>query len=388
MKKRLFTPGPTLIPEQVLLAMGQPIIHHRHPEFKEVFRRVSKNLKYLFQTEQDVLTLTSSGTGAMEAAVCNLLSKDDEAIVVNSGKFGERWGEICRTYGVQTRELKIGWGTAVEPQQIEDALKKFSATKALFVTHSETSTGVAMDLKEIAKVVREHSQALFVVDAISSVGALEMRVDAWGIDVVITGSQKGLMLPPGLAFIALSQRAWEAVERSTLPKYYFDFQKAKNALAVDETPWTPAITLILGLDVSLKLIREEGLESIWARHEKLARALRAGCEALELELLAKRPSNALTAVWFPDGIDPKQFNSLLKQKYGVTIAGGQGHLKGKIFRLAHLGYYDESDIIALVSALEMALQECGYEFEVGAGVQAVQREFRKNVPQEATAASK
>lgn len=369
-KRRLFTPGPTPVPEQIMLAMAQPMIHHRHPEFIEMFRRVNDNLKYLFQTEQTVFTLTSSGTGAMETAVCNLLSPRDKVLYVNAGKFGERWGELCKAYGVDAEEITVTWGQSVDPQQIA---KKLSAgTKAVFITHSETSTGALQDIQEIGNVVRKHSNALVVVDGITSVGAVELRMDAWGLDVVMTGSQKGLMIPPGLAFIALSTRAWNLVEGSTLPKYYFDLKRARKALENDETPWTPAVSLVVGLDNALRMIRQEGVESIWQRHAIMGAAIREGCKALGLRLVAQHPSNALTAVYIPENIDPKRFSSVLKQTYAITVAGGQGPLKGKIFRISHLGYYDALDAVSVISALEMTLKACGLKFERGVGVSAVQ----------------
>ncbi|MEN3038694.1 MAG: alanine--glyoxylate aminotransferase family protein [Candidatus Kryptonium sp.] len=376
MKKRLFTPGPTPVPESVALAMAQPIIHHRNPEFIEIFSRVNENLKYLFQTKQDVYTLTSSGTGAMEAAVANLLSFGDKAIFVNGGKFGERWGEICRAYGVDAIEIKIEWGRAVTPDEIKSALKKHPDTKAVFVTHSETSTGVFTDVKELAKVIHDNSDAVIVIDGITSVGAHELYMDEWNLDVVITGSQKGLMIPPGLSFIALSDRAWSLVEKSNLPKYYFSLKKARKALQNGDTPWTPAIALIVALDVALKMIKEEGLENIWRRHEKLSKAVREGCKAIGLKLFGEPPSHAVTAVCFPDGIDKKEFQKILKYKYGITVAGGQEHLKDKIFRISHLGYYDEIDIVGVISAIEMSLIESGFEeFNPGDGVRAVQSVF-------------
>lgn len=371
-KKRLFTPGPTPVPEHVMLTMAQPMIHHRHPEFEEIFRRANENLRYLFQTKQDVFTLTASGTGAMEATVCNVLSAGDRALFVNGGKFGERWGELCKAFGVAAEEIKVEWGESVDPIEVVKRLKTRPDIAAVFLTHSETSTGAFHDVKEIARAVREMSDALIVVDGISSVGAMELRMDDWGIDTLVTGSQKGLMVPPGLAFIAISERAWRSVERSTLPKYYWSLAKAKKALAGNETPWTPAVALIIGLDTALQMIRSEGIESVWMRHAALASAVRAGCEALGLRLFAKTPSNALTSVWIPSEIDAKKFSNTLKKTFGVTVAGGQGELKGRIFRISHLGYYDELDAVSVVSALEMTLQECGWHFEPGDGVRAAQ----------------
>ncbi len=372
MKKRLFTPGPTPVPDHVMLTMAEPMIHHRHPEFIALFQRVNDNLKYLFQTSQDVFTLTSSGTGAMEAAVCNLLSAGDTAVYVNAGKFGERWGELCRAYGVRAVEILVQWGHSVNVSDVARVLRQHVGCKAVFLTHSETSTGVVQDMQNIARVVRDNSDALVVVDGITSVGALELRMDAWGLDVVMTGSQKGLMIPPGLAFIAFSERAWKRVENSTLPRYYFDLRIAKKAMQNAETPWTPAVSLFVGLDTALQMIRQEGIETVWKRHAVIAEAVRAGCKALGLRLLAACPSNALTAVYFPEGIDAKHFSSTLKQKYAVTVAGGQGPLKGKIFRISHLGYYDVLDAVSIISALEMTLKDCGWKFEHGAGVRAVQ----------------
>lgn len=355
--------------------MAEPIIHHRHPEFQELFTRVNANLRYLFQTAQPVVTLTSSGTGAMEAAVCNLHSPGETAIFINGGKFGERWGELLKAYGITPVELTVAWGESVEPQQVAQALKVHPNAGAVYLTHSETSTGAATDVKTIAAIVREYSSALTVVDGITAVGAMEMRMDEWGIDVCVTGSQKGLMIPPGLSFIALSERAWRRVEISRLPKYYFSLSAARKALENNDTPWTPAVSLLIGVDIALEMIRAEGIENVWARHDRLARAVRSAVQALGLKLLAKSPSNALTAVWIPEGIDAKKFNKTLKEKYHITVAGGQGHLTGKIFRIAHLGYYDKLDMIALVSALEMTLRDCGHTFDPGVGLQAAQRAF-------------
>ena len=382
MKRLLFTPGPTPVPEQVRLAMAEPIIHHRQHEFKELFHRVSENLQYLFQTSQQVYTLTSSGTGAMEAAVCNLLSRGDTAVYVNGGKFGGRWGELCSAYGVNAQEIAVEWGDAVHEDQIVNMVNKFPKAKAIFLTHSETSTGALTDVCSIANRVRNLTDAILVVDGISSVCALEVRMDDWGIDVLLTASQKGLMMPPGLAFLAMNERARKLVELSRLPKYYFSLNSARKSFADSETPWTPAISLFVGLDIALQMIRKEGIENVWRRHGKLARAVRAGCEALQLQLFPKNPSNALTAVRVPATIAGDQLLNEMKDRHGITFAGGQGHLKGKIFRIAHIGYYDELDIIAMISALEHGLRTCGWEgssgfLEPGAGVRAVQVEMLK-----------
>jgi aspartate aminotransferase-like enzyme len=395
MKLRLFSPGPTPIPEQVLSALSRPIIHHRQEDFKEIFRRASEELKYLFQTKEDVIVLAASGTGAMEAAVVNLLSNGDSAICVDGGKFGQRWGHILRNYGVIPLEIKVEWGNAVSPETIRQSLVKHPEAKAVFLTHSETSTGTAINLERIARTVRETSGALIVVDGISSVGALEVHMDAWEIDVLITGSQKGLMLPPGLSFIAFSQRAREAARTSSLPKFYFGLERAWKALEQAQTPWTPATSLIVGLDVALQIIHREGLQNVWARHDRLARAVREGCTGLGLTVFSKSPSNSVTAIQMPQGIDGETLRTLLLKKHGIIVAGGQDHLKGKVIRVAHLGYFDELDIVTIVAALGMAVQEYigqsdpevqalakhGKKLDWGAGVSAALKELSRPLQQ-------
>jgi len=370
MKRRLFTPGPTMVPEEVLLEMAQPIIHHRSEAFGKLFGQVQEDLKYLFQTENPVLILTSSGTGAMEAAVVNLLAREDTALVIRGGKFGERWGELCDAYGVRYIAVDVEWGDAVDPEEVRNALKEHPEVKVVFVTYSETSTGVLHDVKALAEVARE-ADVLLVVDAISSLGAHPLPMDEWGVDVVLTGSQKGLMLPPGLAFISLSERAWEAVERSDLPKYYWDLRKARSSLSKGQTPYTPAVSLIVGLGRSLRIIREVGLEALWRRHARHAEATRKAIQALGLKLFARVPSNVLTIVRVPDGVDGK---ALLKaaRTYGVTFAGGQEKLSGKVVRITHLGYVDDFDAISAVAALERALKDVGWKVPMGKGIAAAQ----------------
>ena len=377
MKKRLFTPGPTPIPESVMLAMAEPIIHHRNPEFVSILTSVNENLKYLFQTQNEVVTLTSSGTGAMEAAVANLLSAGDKAIFVNVGKFGERWGEIMKAYGVEPIEIKVEWGTAPSAELVLDTLAKNPAVKAVYLTHSETSTGVFTNIKEIAQAVHTKYDIAVVVDGITSVGCHEMRFDDWGLDLIVTGSQKGLMIPPGLAFATLSERAKKMLETSKLPKYYFSLKKALKAHKDNDTPFTPAITLVVGLEKALRMIKEETVEHIWHHHKVLSEAVRNGCESIGLKLFGAPASHAVTAVNVPDGVEYGKFNKILKQKYGITTAGGQEHLKGKIFRVSHLGYYDEIDIVGVVAALEWTLHDLNFKFEPGSGVAAVQRTFAK-----------
>ena len=375
MKKRLFTPGPTPVPETIMLKMAEPIIHHRHPEFKEILSRVNENLKYLFQTEQPVLTLASSGTGGVESTFVSLFSPGDTVIAVNGGKFGERWVKMPRVFGLNAVEIKTEWGKAPTATQIVSALRAHSNAKAVYLVHSETSTGTATDVKTLARVIRDNSDALVCIDGITAIGAHEFRFDEWGIDVCVTGSQKGLMIPPGLSFVAVSSRAIAAMETSELPKFYFDLRKALKAYEKHDTPWTPAISLIIGVDAALQMIRAEGVEKIWKRHERLAMALRAGIQAIGLRLFSDSPSFAVTPVWVPDGIEWKKFNSILKGRYGITIAGGQEEFAGKIFRIAHLGYYDELDMVTILSALEMTLVNCGYQFDAGKGASAAQAFF-------------
>jgi aspartate aminotransferase-like enzyme len=373
MKPRLFTPGPTPVPEPVMLRMAQPIIHHRTAEFREIFQRVSENLQYLFQTSQPVLTLTSSGTGAMEAALVNTLSPGDEIIYANGGKFGERWGSIAKAYGVTAHPLTIEWGGA---PSVDDALamvEQHPNAKAFCFTHSETSTGAYTNVREIAAALRRSFDGLIIVDGITAVGAHEMRFDDWDLDIVVTGSQKGLMIPPGLAFIALSERAWRASETSKLPKFYYNLTKARKSLETFDTPWTPAVTLVIGLGEALEMIRREGVEAVWARHDRLGRSLRAGAAALGLRLFASSPSNAVTSIWLPERAD--EFYGLLKKKYSITAAAGQDHLKGKIFRVSHLGYYDEADMLSVIYAIESALNDVGHPHEEGAGLSAALRVF-------------
>jgi len=380
-KKRLYTPGPTPVPETVMLKMAEPIIHHRHPEFTEIFKRVNDNLKYLFQTQHPVLTLACSGTGGMEATFVSLFSPGDTVVSVNGGKFGERWVKMPKTFGLNAIEVKVEWGKAPTAGQIADALRKNPEAKAVYLVHSETSTGTATDVQALARVIRENSNALVCVDGITAVGAHELRFDEWGIDVCVTGSQKGLMIPPGLAFVALSARAIQETEQSTLPRFYFDLRRALKAYEKNDTPWTPAVSLIIGVDAALQMIRAEGIENVWRRHRRLAVALREGVKAMGLRLFSDSPSYAVTPVWLPEGIEWKTFNKILKDNYGITIAGGQEEYAGKIFRVSHLGYYDELDMVTIVSALEMALKDCGFALELGSGTRAAQASFvQSSVP--------
>jgi len=372
-KKYLFSPGPTMLPPEVLLKMAEPIMHHREPEFEKIFSEIREGLKYLFQTKNEVLIFTSSGTGAMEGAVSNPLSKGDQALVVRGGKFGERWGEICKAYGIEFIPVDVEWGRAVDPQKIQEILKSNPSVRAVYTQASETSTGVKHPIKEIAEIVKKFENTLIVVDAITGIGVFNIPMDEWGLDVVVSGSQKALMLPPGLAFAALSDKAWKFVERSDLSKYYFNFKKELKSAQKNQSSYTPAISLFVGLRETLNMIRREGLEGVFRRHEKLAAATRAAVKGLGLELFApETPSNALTAVKIPAGIDGLKLQNLFFEKFGITVAEGQDRAKGKIIRIAHLGYYERLDVVMVISALEMLLKEMGYNFELGKGVKAAE----------------
>ena len=375
-KSRLLAPGPTPVPPEVLLAMAQPALHHRTPEFEALFAQARRGLQWLFQTRREVLILAASGTGAMEGAVVNACSPGDRVLVIRGGKFGERWAEICQAYGLSVIPVEVPYGKAVDPQAVAAALRKEPGIAAVFATHSETSTGVLHDLEAIAAIVRQ-TPALLVADAITSLGVVDLPTDAWGVDVVVAGSQKAMMLPPGLAFACLSDRAWAAAERARLPRYYFNFLVERKIQAKHQTAWTPAISLIAGLKAALDLLQAEGLPAIFARHERLARATRAAVTALGLDLFAERPSPAVTAVKVPEGVDGGAIVRVLRDKHGISIAGGQGSMKGKIFRIATLGYADAYDVLTGIAALEFTLAELGYPVRLGDGLRAAQNVLQK-----------
>ena len=380
MKNYLLTPGPTPVLPEALQAMARPIIHHRTPQFQAILKEVEEHLKYVFQTKNDVLILAASGTGAMEAAVTNLLSPGDRVVVVRAGKFGERWAELCASYGVEVIPIDVEWGKSVNPGAIKEILKEDESRttnherriKAVYTTLCETSTGTSADIEKIARIVKDY-QAVLVVDAISALAAVPLKTDEWGVDVVVSGSQKGLMIPPGLAFISLSQKAWELAKSSTLPKFYFNLSAYKKSIAKDDTPYTPAVNLIIGLNETLRAIKNEGLENVIARHRKHAHAVRNAVKAMGLELFAPDAySDAVTAVNVPDGIDGGKLVKTMRDKYGVAIAGGQAELKGKIFRIATMGYITAPDLKVCIATLETVLSETGYRFEKGAGVKALE----------------
>ena len=373
-KEWLFTPGPTPIPPEALLAMAQPIDYHRSDAAVTLIKDVLEKLKHVFQTEKDVLFLTSSGTGAMEGTVANLLSRGDKVIVIRSGKFGERWSDICIAYGIQVIPIDVTYGHSVELQIVETLLRAHPDVKAVFATLCETSTGALHDIEALAGLTRVRP-TLLVVDAVSALAADDLQMDTWGVDVVVSCSQKGLMTPPGLAFAALNQRAWDAVACSDLPKYYFDFRKAYESGLEGSVPYTPAITLLAALQCALNRICEEGIRRTLARHNRLAVATRSAVKALGLSLFAVSPANTLTAIHLPVEIDGKAFINLMRDTYGVTYAGGQSQLSGKIARIAHLGWMNENDAIVAISAFERGLHSIGYEVPLGAGVTAAQEVF-------------
>jgi aspartate aminotransferase-like enzyme len=357
-KNIMLTPGPTPLPPQVLEAMSRPLIHHRTEEFGKIFASVIEDMKWVYRTKQTVLMMTSSGTGAMESAVTNLLSPGDSTLICTTGAFGDRFVAIQKAFGLSPVVLPFEWGRAVDADALRASLKAHKGLKAVFFQHTDTSTGVVNDLKTLAKIAREESDALVVVDSVSGLACEPLETDDWGLDVVLTGSQKGLMNAPGLGFAALSERAWKAVETAKLPRYNFDYRIMKKSLADRETPWTPAISVVVGQAAALKLLRAEGLENVWKRHDELAaHARRALAASLGLPFYAKNPANILTGVVLPEGVDGVKLLADILREEGISIAGGQLHLKGKIVRLAHMGHISKSDVDAGVDALARHLSK-------------------------------
>lgn len=373
-KQMLMIPGPTPVPESVLLAMAKHPIGHRSGDFSQVIAEITENLKWLHQTQNDVLMLTVSGTGAMEAGIINFLSAGDRILVGNNGKFGERWGKIGRAFGLQVEEITAEWGKPLDPEAFRAKLAADTAKtiKAVIITHSETSTGVLNDLKTINQAVKDHGEALIIVDAVTSLGAVNVPIDDWGLDVVASGSQKGYMIPPGLGFVSVSAKAWKAYETATLPKFYLDLGAYKKATDKSSSPFTPPVNLMYGLQVALKMMKAEGLEAIFARHLRLTQATRAATQALGLPLFApdNAASHAVTAV-IPSTVDAEAIRSTMRKQFDIALAGGQDHLKGKIFRIGHLGFVSERDILSAIAALETTLASLGHEITTaGAGIAA------------------
>jgi aspartate aminotransferase-like enzyme len=372
-KFRLLTPGPSPVPEDTLLELARPVFFHRSAQFRELFAEVSEGLRYVFCTKHPVLTLTSSGTGGMEAAVANCLPPGSKAICAIAGRWGERWRNLCKAFGVEPVNLTVPYGQAVPPEQLKKALADHPDAVAVLATLSETATGVANDIRAFGQLVKP-TDKLLIVDTISGLGVMECRTDDWGIDVNVTGSQKALMLPPGLAFVSVSDKGWQAIEKNQARRvFYFDLLKYRNSLKENDTPYTPAHTLIRALRVSLKKVREEGIENVWARHARIAAAARAGMKAIGLELFAERPADGLTVAKVPAGIDGNALISRLEKQYGLRLANGQDTLKGKIIRLAHMGYTDPFDVLAALSGIELVLLEMGFSVTPGSGVAAAQQ---------------
>lgn len=371
-KKRLMTPGPTPVLQEALAAMSQPILHHRTPQFSAIFREAADGLKDVFGTKQDVLILAGSGSAAMEGSVSNLVNPGEKVITIDGGKFGERWGLIAKAFGAEVNEIKVEWGHPVDPAVVKAELDKNPDTKVVYATASETSTGTWHPIQEIAALCKDRD-TLLVVDGITAVGCVPTPMDEWGIDVLVSGSQKAFMLPPGLAFAALSEKAWKKADATSNRKFYLNFRKEQKSLAKDTTAWTPAVSLIIGLREVMKAIHHEGLDNLYKRHKVLADATRAGVQALGLKLLSSSPSDSLTAAWVPEGVDGGEFVKYCRDKLGVAMAGGQDDLKGKIFRISHMGYVDAFDTLGALSATEMGLAKFGHKVEHGAGVAAAQK---------------
>ncbi|HKF79873.1 MAG TPA: alanine--glyoxylate aminotransferase family protein [Thermoleophilaceae bacterium] len=378
-KQYLMTAGPTPLPPQVSQVMAEPMLYHRSPAFIEVYARVLDSLKRVFQTAGDVLLFAASGSGAMESAVANLVRPGEPALVASCGKFGERWAELCDAYGAATVHYRAGWGNKVEPADLDRELGEHAGAGLAFTTFSETSTGVVNDVQGLAEVAHRHD-ALLAVDAVSGIGAVPLPQDKWGVDVVVGGSQKALMSPPGLAFASPNATALaRAAEPGGAGRYYFDWRRTVRGQQADppDSPFTPAVGLVMALDVALRLIEQEGLDGVYERHRLLSRATREAVKGLELDLFGPEDENAnvVTAIRLPDTIDGARVPRLMRDRYGITIAGGQGQLKGDIARIAHCGYFGAFDIVVTISAFEMTLRELGHEVELGAGVAAAQRVF-------------
>ncbi len=391
-QKRLLTPGPTQVPEPARLAMARQVMHHRTVEFRALFADVLAGLKYVFRTENDVVVLTSSGTGAMEAAVVNLVPRGGKAIVLDAGLFAHRWADICGRYGIEVVRHSVPWGESVRPDDVARLLDEHRDAAAVFGTLMESSTGAIHDVQAIGDVVAS-SPALWIVDAISGAGAVPCQTDAWHIDVLVVGSQKALMIPPGLAMLAVSEKAWQQMEHVEPQAFYFDLKlhraklRGKHSGAGPDTPWTPAHTLIAGLAESLRLIGDEGIEAVWARSARLSKAAIAGVHALGLELFAQQPAAGMTAVRIPPDIDGRAFLKRIESRFGVKLAGGQGPLEGTIFRLAHFGVLDELDVVSALVAVELVLDEMGHDVTLGAAAAAAGRVLQEEITTATTTSS-
>lgn len=374
----LLAPGPTPVPEEARLAMAKSLIHHRGREFRELFKEVREGLAWLFETEQPVLTVTASGTGTFEAAMINFTRRQDTIVCIGGGKFGERWGDVGRAYGMNVVDVDVEWGEAVEPEQVKEVLEANPDCTMVTLTASETSSGVLHPFEEIAEVVHDHSSALFAVDGITAVGVHRVPMDATGIDILVAGSQKAFGIPPGLGFVAASERAWERAADSDHPRYYFDLLREKKRQVDNQTAFTPGITQIVAARVVLEMMAKEGRDALVERHRINADATRAGIEALGLELLASRPANSVTAVLTPESLPAGDLVRTMLDEHGAIIAGGQAHLKPRLFRIGHIGFFDRSDILNALSSLELTLSKLGQSVEPGQAVTAAQRVYAGN----------
>ena len=379
-KHMLMIPGPTPVPESVLLAMAKHPIGHRSGNFSQIIGEITENLKWLHQTQNDVLMLTASGTGAMEAGIINFLSAGDRVLVGNNGKFGERWGKISRAFGLEVEEITAEWGKPLDPEAFKTKLEADTdkSIKAVIITHSETSTGVLNDLQTINSYVKAHGEALIMVDAVTSLGAVNLPMDEWGLDMVASGSQKGYMIPPGLGFVAVGSKAWKAYETATLPKFYLDLGAYKKATDKSSSPFTPPVNLMYGLQVALEMMKAEGLEAMFTRNQRLTQATRAAVKGLGLSPFAadEVASYAVTAV-MPSTVEAEAIRSTMKKEFDIALAGGQDHLKGKIFRIGHLGFVSERDVLTAIAALEATLQKLGHQGATsGAGIAAASQVFK------------
>jgi aspartate aminotransferase-like enzyme len=375
-KRYLFTPGPTPVPPEVLEAMSRPIIHHRSSDFRGIFERCLERLGEVYRTEAEVLVYTASGTGGMESAIANLTRPGDRVVVVSAGHFGERWTAMARNFGCEVDELRYEWGESPAAEDLARRLGELGGAKVVFTTHSETSTGVVADVHGLAAATKE-AGALVVVDAVSSLGAVPLETDSWGLDAVVSGSQKALMSPPGLATVAVSAAAWDTVQPDAASRYYFDWTQTRERQAAFDPAFTPAVSIVVGLDVALGLLLDEGLEQAFERHTRLGRACRAGARAMGLELFSPDDdrSAVVTAINAPDGIDSGELVQTLRDRHGIVLAPGQGPLKGKVFRIGHIGYYDVFDITTALAGVELVLSELGADIERGAAVTAALEAF-------------
>lgn len=375
-KHYLMIPGPTPVPPAVTAALSRPVIGHRTEDFARLHKRVVEKLQKVFQTKNDIFVITNSGTGAMETAVANTVGPGDKVLALITGNFGERFAKIAKAYGAEVIEVNFGWGNDVSLKIVEEKLAEYPDVKVVLATQNETSTGVTNDIAGIGALVSK-TPALLLVDGVSGVGAVEIKTDDWGVDILCTASQKALMMPPGLAMISVSDKAWEIVKNNKSPRFYFSLPAHKKSYEKWNTAYTPAVSLFFGLEAALDMMLAEGLDNVYARHALLARAVRAAVRRLGLKLLVEDrcASNALTSVLGPEGIDADELRKVIKKEYGVTFAGGQGILKGKIFRIAHMGFADKMDVMIAISALEMALSQVGYPVELGAGTRAAQEVF-------------